>query len=621
MDPRLLRAYNEELAYLRDTAREFGEEYENVAGRLGLKTPTDPDPYVERLLEGVAFLSARVKLKLEDQFPDFTQHLLQAIQPHYLAPTPSICVAAFEPQEGDQAIADGFRIPRQSELTAVARDQNGATVTFRTAHEVTLWPLKIIEAEYLATRAAVAPYAGVAGVRAEAGLRLRFAGVGGVPLSKVAPPHLPIYLSGSEHIPGELYRQIAGETVAVIGRSSASAAGAEGWVKLPGPEQFGFEDDNALLPAEQRSFRGYRLLSEYFACPERFLFVDLPGLGAAFAGSGEACDIVLLFSRSAPTLSGALAPSNFRLFATPAINLFEKQLGRVQVKPFTHEHMLVPDRTRPLDFEVYRVLEVTAYSRSNTDPRPVAPLYAFGALLYDWREALFYVTRLTRRRLSTKEQRLRRRTDYLGTETWISLTAPGAAERLDNVSELAVRALVTNRELPELLRFGGGSDFSFTGGPVRAVSVLRAPTRPQPPLGLADGAWRVIGHLTPNYATLASQENDDPSLLRDHLALYGRADDATLRRQIDGVLSVRSQPVTRRIAGQDRLAFGRGLRIRMKLDDAAFENSRLFLFSAVLERFMAEFAAVNSFTECVFETAQEGMFVQWPPRMGQRRNI
>ena len=621
MDPRLLRAYNEELAYLRETAREFGEEYENVAGRLGLKTPTDPDPYVERLLEGVAFLGARVKLKLEDQFPDFTQHLLQAIQPHYLAPTPSICIAGFEPQEGDQAIADGFRIPRKSELTAIARDQGGATVTFRTAQEVTLWPLKITEAEYLATRASIAPYAGVAGVRAEAGLRLRFASTGGVPLSKIAPPNLPIYLGGSEHIPGELYRQIAGETVAVIGRSTTSAAGAEGWARLPKPEQHGFDDDQALLPTEHRTFRGYRLLSEYFACPERFMFVDLPGLGAAFAAGGEASDVVLLFSRSAPTLSGAVAPSNFRMFATPAINLFEKQLGRVQVKPFEHEHLMVPDRTRPLDFEVYRVLEVIAHGRSNTDPRPVAPLYAFGALLYDWREALFYVTRLTRRRLSTKEQRLRRRTDYLGTETWISLTSPGSAERLDQVAELAVRALVTNRELPELLRFGGGSDFSFSGGPVRAVSVLRAPTRPQPPLGLADGAWRVIGHLTPNYATMAPQDHDDPALLRDHLALYGRADDATLRRQIDGILSVRAQPVTRRIAGQDRLAFGRGLRIRMKLDDAAFENSRLFLFSAVVERFMAEFAAVNSFTECVFETPQEGMFVQWPPRMGQRRNI
>ncbi len=96
IDPRLLRFYNDELAYLREDARAFGEEHESVAGRLGLKTPTDPDPYVERLLEGVAFLGARVQLKIADQYPEFTQHLLHAVQPHYLAPTPSMCIAGLE---------------------------------------------------------------------------------------------------------------------------------------------------------------------------------------------------------------------------------------------------------------------------------------------------------------------------------------------------------------------------------------------------------------------------------------------------------------------------------------------------------------------------------------------
>jgi type VI secretion system protein ImpG len=621
VDPRLLRAYNDELIYLRETAREFGEEYESVAGRLGLGTPTEVDPYVERLLEGVAFLAARVNLKLQDQFPEFTQHLLQAIQPHYLAPTPSMCVVAFEPQAADQSLVTGFDLPRGAELTSVAKDQGGAVVTFRTGHAVTLWPLQITEAEYLATRAAVAPFAAAAGVRAEAGLRLRFAGAGGVPLPKIAPEELPIYLAGAETIPGELYRQIVGETQAVIARSSASGAGQGGWFRLPLAEQVGFEDDHALLPTEQRSFRGYRLLSEYFACPERFQFVKLRGLAEAFAASPESCDVVLLFSRNASALAKAISPQNFRLFATPAINLFEKQLGRVQVRPYEHEYQVMPDRTRPLDFEVYRVLDVTAYGAQNGEPRPVAPLYAFGALLYDRREALFYVTRLRRRRLSTKEQRLRRRTDYLGTETWMSLTAPGDPATLERITELAVRALVTNRELPELLRFGGATDFNVSAGPVRAVTVLRAPTRPQPPMGLGDSAWRIISHLTPNYASLASTDDDDASILRDHLALYGRIDDAATRRQVDGLLAVRSEPVTRRVPGHDRLAFARGMRIRLKLDDVSYENARLFLFSAVLERFLAEFATINSFTECVFDSVQEGTFVQWPPRVGRRRNI
>lgn len=620
MDPRLLRYYNDELAYLRESAREFGEEHETVAGRLGLKTPTDPDPYVERLLEGVAFLGARVQLKLADQYPEFTSHLLHAIQPHYLAPMPSICVAGFEPKEGDQVLIKGHPVPRGTQLTALATDQDNAPVIFRTGHDLTLWPLKLIEAEYLSTRAAVAPFAASANVRAEAGLRLRFAATPGAELPNLVVKELPLYLHGGEAVPNELYRQLIGETLTVLARSAdAPANGA--WMALPNPEQVGFEDEEALLPADQRTFRGYRLLSEYFACPERFLFAKLKGLDRAFKVSPKACDVVLLFGRSSSALARAVDASNFRLFATPAINLFEKQLDRVQVRPHDHELHVVPDRTKRYDFEVFRLTDVKAYARDNLDARTVAPLYAFGALLYDWREALFYSTQLRPRRLSTREQRLRRRSEYVGTETWISLTSPGDASRLDDVHELAVRALVTNRELPELLTFRGDQHFSVSGVPARAVSVLRAPTRPRPPLGLGDAAWRVIAHLTPNYVTLAPEDHDDPSALRDHLALYGRQDDAALRRQIDGVLAIRSSKVMRRVPGLDRMALARGHKIRIKLDDAAFDKGGMFLFTAVLERFLAEFASINAFTECSFISPNEGELAQWPPRMGRQHNI
>ena len=620
IDPRLLRFYNDELAYLREDARAFGEEHEAVAGRLGLKTPTDPDPYVERLLEGVAYLGARVQLKIADQYPEFTQHLLHAIQPHYLAPTPSMCIAGFEPKDGDPILVKGHPVPRGTPLTAIASDQGGATVEFRTAHDVTLWPLRITQAEYLPSRAAVAPFAAAADVRAEAGLRLRFEATGGADLPQVLPETLPLYLAGSEAVPGELYRQIIGETAAVIARS-ADAAGQTGWIKLPQPGQVGFADDEALLPAELRSFRGYRLLTEYFACPERFQFVDLRGLERCFRVSPKACDVVLLFTRSASALHNALDPSNFRLFATPAINLFEKQLGRVRVSRFEHEHHVVPDRARPLDFEVFRILDVQAYAANNVEARTVAPLYAPGALLYDWNEALFYTTQLRPRRLSTREQRLRRRGEYTGTETWVALTAPGTPARLDDVDELAVRALVTKRELPELLTFRGAHHFTVSGVPARAVTVLRAPTKPQTPMGMGDAAWRVIGHLTPNYTTLAPETSSDPQVLRDHLALYGRPDDAASRRQVDGVTAIRSERIARRVPGMDRMSIARGHRIRVTLNDAAFDKGRMFLFSAVLERFLAEFASVNSFTEMLVSSGNEGEFQRWPLRIGRRPTI
>ncbi|HEY0302205.1 MAG TPA: type VI secretion system baseplate subunit TssF [Rhizomicrobium sp.] len=617
MDPRLLRAYEDELGYLREAAREFGEEHDGAASYLGLKTPADPDPYVERLLEGVAFLAARVSLKQQDQFPEFTQHLLQAIQPNYLAPTPSICVVGLEPREGDDALVKGVLVPRGSELVVEAEDTT--PLRYRTGHDVRLYPLRIDAVEYLPSRTAIAAYAAAAEVKADAGLKIRFRGLGAVPLNTIAPETLPLYLAGSESVPGELYRQLLGETVAVVGQPST--AGAPRYVKLPLPQALGFDNEHALLPHEGRSFRGYRLLAEYFACPERFLFAGLAELGRAFALAEDYCDVVFLFKRSSSLLQNVLSDANFRLFAAPAINLFEMQIDRIAVTPYAHEFQVIPDRTRPLDYEVYRVTTVKAHDKAGGD-HPVAPLYAFGALLYDNRDALFYVNRVAATRLSTREQRRRRRSDYVGSETWLSLAAPGRPERLEDIRELSLRALVTNRELPETLRFGRKAGaFKLEAYPVQSVQVLRAPTRPRPPLGMGDAAWRVVAQLRPNFASLVESAESDPALLRDHLTLYGQSDDPLLRRQVDGILAVRSSPVTRRVVGGERMAFARGNRIRITLDDHSFDNARMFLFAAVIDRFLGEFVSVNSFAETVFESPEQGEFAAWPPRTGSRPTI
>ena len=618
----MLRAYNDELVYLRAAAREFGEEYPAVAGRLGLGASTEVDPHVERLLEGVAFLGARVQLKLSDQFPDFTQHLLNAIQPHYCAPTPSICIVGFELREGEGGMAQGVIVPRQTSLHATAEDRDRSPVTFRTGQEVKLWPLRLAQAEYLATRAAIAPFVPAAlAETVEAGLRLRIEATGGVRLSELRPGSLPVYLDGSQGVPGELYRQLIGDAVTTVARA-AGAAGS--FVRLPPPCQVGFDEGSALLPTDRRSHRGYRLLTEYFACPERYQFFGLEGLDRAFAacGDADACDVVVLFTRTADALSGAVSPTNFRLFATPAINLFEKQVDRVALDDFGHEYQVVPDRARPLDFELFRLLEVHAHddAKARDDARAVVPLHDFAGLLYDWSDALFYVTRLRPRRLSTREQRARRRTDYVGTETWMSLSAPGRPDGLKGIRELSVRALVTNRELPELIR-AGAATLGAEGLPVRAITMLRPPTRPRPPLGLNDGAWRVISHLTPNYASFAGGDDGDPSVLQSHLALYARTDDAAMRRQVDGIRSVRSAPVSRRLPIAGPSAFVRGQQLCITLDEPSFENAGMFLFGAVLERFLAEFASVNSFTETVFDTVQEGRHATWPARIGQRPTI
>jgi len=154
MDPRLLQYYERELQHVREMGAEFAQEFPKIAGRLGLEGFECADPYVERLLEGFAFLAARVQLKLDAEFPRFTQHLLDVVYPHYLAPTPSMAVVQFAPDPGGIP-AEGFRIARDNILHSVIGPDEQTACEYRTAHDVTLFPIEVARAEFIGTQTAI----------------------------------------------------------------------------------------------------------------------------------------------------------------------------------------------------------------------------------------------------------------------------------------------------------------------------------------------------------------------------------------------------------------------------------------------------------------------------------
>ncbi|SOO35760.1 hypothetical protein XFF6994_5680014 [Xanthomonas citri pv. fuscans] len=283
MDPRLLPYYTRELQHVRDMGAEFAREYPKIAGRLGLDAFECADPYVERLLEGFAFLAARVQLKLDAQYPVFTQHLLEMVYPHYLAPLPSMAVVQLQPDLKDSGLAAGVVVPRQSALRSLVGPGERTACQFRTAHAVTLWPLHLAQAKYLESPAALAA-AGIAlppGRVVRAGVRLRFELVAGAQTHALALDRLPLFLAGADGLPKRLYEQLHADTTAVVVRGSDASGGTlEVTLGADAVQMRGFADDDALIPYDGRSFSGYRLLQEYFACPERFLFAELAGLRA-----------------------------------------------------------------------------------------------------------------------------------------------------------------------------------------------------------------------------------------------------------------------------------------------------------------------------------------------------
>lgn len=622
MDSRLLRCYERELQFIREMGAEFAREFPKVAGRLSLDGVDCADPYVERLLEGFAFLSARVQVKLDARFPRFTQHLLEMVYPHYLAPTPSMAVVQFGPDHGQGTLASGFTVPRGTALRSLLGKGDQTPCEYRTAHDVTLWPLEVAAADY-AAHARGLPASGAPWLQqAAATLSLTLRAGAGLTFDRLGLEEVPLFLRGTGDGPYRLYEQLTAHTLGVV----VSWEGGSGQTAFVGPSAVrpaGFGDDEALLPHGPRSFQGYRLLQEYFAFPQRFLFVGLADLAPSLrhCRSSEV-RLTVALSRAEPSLDRTIDASHLALFCTPAVNLFPRRADRIHVLDSQTEFHVVPDRTRPADFEVHAVTEVAGFGSGGEMRQVFLPLYAHGDARRHGDHRAYYTLQRAPRVLSAEQRRFGTRSAYVGTETYLSLVDGDEAPFPSDLRQLGVTTLCTNRDLPLHMPVGERhTDFTLeTGAPVEAVRCVAGPTPPRPSHAEGETAWRLISHLSLNYLSLI--DNDDAqgaAALREMLLLYACDGDTSARRQVEGLRSVDAKPVARRLPGPGPLAFGRGLEVRLTLEEAAFGGRAAFLCAAVIERFLARYVSLNSFTELVLTTEERGEVHRWRPRSGLRQ--
>jgi type VI secretion system protein ImpG len=624
MDPRLLEYYNRELQFIREMGADFAREYPRIAARLGMDGIECSDPYVERLLEGYALLAARIQLKLDARHPDFTAHLLEMVYPGFLAPVPSCAVVQFHPNASESGLLEGVRVARNSSLRTQPSAAERTACEFRTAQDVVLWPVAVSEAQYVAGTNLPALRGVARPGRVRAALRLRIKTVVDVPLRSLPIDELTFYIKATPDVSQRVYEQVAANATgtalrAATARSVADAAGPES----VGP--IGFEDAEALLPAPDSGFRGYRLLQEYFTFPERFLFFRVSRLRERLAAvAGDSADLYVLFDRVQPALEHALDPDNFRLFCTPAVNLFPRVLDRVHVTPFETEHHIVPDRNRPLDFEVHTLLEVTATGDEDASRIPVAPFYSetYRTAL-DQRRA-YYTLQRRRRLYSDRQEQRGARSTYIGTECFLSLTDGREETRPGWIRQLDAKALCTNRDLPIQLALGrGATDFLLDGAaPVEGIRAVAGPSPPRVSPAFGETAWKLISHLSLNYLSLAGSETHrSVDLLREMLALYADRNDPVIARQIDGIQQVQFRPAVHRLPVAGPISFGRGLEIDLTMDESAFEGMGVALLGSVLDRFFARYVSINSFTRTRALSTNRGEVMRWPVRIGTRPAI
>jgi type VI secretion system protein ImpG len=615
MDPRFLRYYERELKQIRELGGEFAKDYPKIAGRLGLDAFECTDPYVERLLEGFAFMAARVQLKIDAEFPNFTQHMLELLYPGYLAPTPSMAVVQLRPNRREGSLNSGFRVPRGT----VLRSRHGSTATaceYRTAHPLTLWPLEIVSADYTSVVGSMIDLERARAPQARAALRIVLRATGGLQLNQIPVDNLPLFIGGASEIAARLHETLLSANVGMVVQATKRPPSFRQVLPERCVAPLGFDDDHAALPGGPRSFSGHRLLHEYFAFPARFMFAELTQLAQVLrATQGTEAELILLFSRSDPRLEGTVRASNFSLFCTPAVNLFPRQADRIHLSERDHEYHVVPDRTRPLDLEVHSISGVIGYGVRGAEQREFLPMYAP-------EEHHYYTVRRAPRAVSSRERARGSRSAYTGSETFVSLVDGHSGAFDPNLRQLGVSTLCTNRDLPLGIVIGQGeSDFSSdSGAPIESIRCIAGPSAPRSSPVFGPLAWRLLSHLNLDYQALAREnEADAAAALRSLLTLYSDLSEASHVKQLEGLTRAKSRSVVRPLPFTGPLSFGRGVEVTLECDESAFEGGSAFLMASVLERFLARYASINSFCETVLRTVQRGEIMRWPTTAGRRK--
>lgn len=651
----LLPHYERELALLRQSSMSFAERYPKIAGRLQLANDVSQDPHVERMIESFALLAARVHKRLDDDFPLFTESMLEVLYPHYLRPFPSCSIAQFDLGTAAGQMSKVAEVPRGTMLNA--RAVKGVVCKFRTTQAVTLRPVRIAQAAF--RNSVLAPE----GTRLPSGAT----SVLSITLELLSPQAswsvlsglpLRVYLDGESSQVSVLREALCQKVVGVM----TQVAQHQPWLSAASigvddarPRLAGFEDDEALIDFDERSHAAYRLLTEYFAFPDKFNFIDLTvpvpanlrhaladGDGDTQARSSRSLTLHLLLSgvrsdSDESRLLETVQARNFVLGCTPVVNLFTQPADPIRITHTTSSYPVLPDSRRAFGYEVYAIERVyrvlqTSQGESVDEFRPFFSLRHDDLLPFDESDisaSAPNLAALRRQRAKQGEGRApgrywhAQRNDDLaeqspGYETEISIVDVDFEPAQPQTETLSLTVSATNRDLPSLLAFGApGGDLTMEGGSLaREIRMLRKPT-PSQRFERGRGAlWRLISHLSLNHLSLSAGGID---ALKEMLRLYDLPRSASNRRQVDGLVAVEFKPATAWLPGEPFATFVRGTQVRLTVDEDSFVGTGLGLLAAVMDHFFGLYVHINSFTQLTIVSARtQEEVLTCPPRNGDK---
>jgi len=598
--------YERELTFIRQMASEFSDKYPKVAGRLMLDNGVSEDPLVERLIEAFALLCGRVHHKIDDEFPEITEALLDALYPHYLRPLPSQAIVQFG-FESSQSVAARIQIPKGTPLHS--RAINGQFCSFRTWYPVDVLPLRVKTASVSLANRFAAP-----GLPTDAAgvIRIEVECLGGMRFDQIESDSIRFYLNGETSAVHTLHEMLFLNAVRVsIRAKSPGKPGPEVVLSPDSLRPVGFAAAEGILPYSDRSFLGYRLLQEYFSFPEKFFFVDLQGLSKIPRSDfGSAFEIIIGLKEPdekyrLAALEQSVDASTFQIGCTPVINLFERMAEPIRVSHTRPEYQIIPDQHRQASTEIYSIDEVTSIAGYLDEPRRYEPFYSLRHGSHLERQKHFWHAH---RRPSSKK-------NDAGTEMFLMLVDTDLNPALPAGEVLSVRVTCTNREQASRLKFAGEfGELEAEGVASVRARCIRNPSPAMRPPHRRGLQWRLVSHLSLNHLSIVEKGKD---ALQEILRLYDFSNDTSVRRQIAGIAEISSRAALSRVTSDTGVAFCRGTDVTIEFDEQQYVGTGVFLLSSVLERFLGLYSAVNSFSRLTVKT-RKGVLKTWPPRSGEQ---
>jgi type VI secretion system VasI/ImpG family protein len=588
----LLDYYRDNLNYLRSLSSEFAAEFPKIARRLLLSEFDCNDPYIERLLEGTAFLSARVEKKLDEGYYPFLESVLNSVSPASVYPLPSGAVLELAVNMGDETVRGGTELKAGTVFETVIPGIN-TPCRFSCAEDTPLAPFSVSLAEYLPNAASL----GLRNAGADSALRLQFSAPAGLPPADT----VQIFLNLSEADVSLLFRLLAHDTAGVYVKNSDD----EEYRPLPGvrftiPMATG---EQLFGPQVKTSSRGLRILQNFLSYPDFFKFFSIRGLGSALETKGSSADLVIAFNRREPALTGNVKTSSVKLNCIPVLNLFSRRSDRVTIERENYEFHLIPDRTAMRDYEVAAVKNIDFYNEQNSLIFSAANFYDEAGSGDKKRRNFFSL----RRRRKLVERRSTARSTYGGTEVFVSFSPLD-----DDAYQFAADLLVTNRDLPLLLQ--AGAEFSSPSALAPRAVFITSPTRPRYPL--ADRGDREdfarLSHIGFNLSAAFWQEGDRPlELLRNLLRSYPLRPAEEMERMIQGISGMRAESDTFRFIRNGVVFYEWGWRLHLTLDENFYAGMGWYSFALVIAELLKSFTPINTFLELHFNTQQSGNIALW----------